>query len=113
MRHNLRVPNTKALLRHGLDRTLYRVTMVTLFENQSCEGNQALHRVDAIAVGTGVPAWWHITTGEAIRQGWANDADLACQWFALCPNDATHTQSHPVLGDVPICERCQAKYDAS
>jgi hypothetical protein len=36
-----------------------------------------------------------------------------CQWFALCPNDATHTLAHPILGDVPICDRCQAKYDAS
>lgn len=34
-----------------------------------------------------------------------------CEWFALCANDATHTQSHPILGEVPICDRCQDKYD--
>lgn len=29
-----------------------------------------------------------------------------CQWFALCTNVATHVESHPVLGDVPTCDRC-------
>lgn len=29
-----------------------------------------------------------------------------CQWFALCANDATTTLWHPILGDVPICQRC-------
>lgn len=35
----------------------------------------------------------------------------ACEWFRLCANVATGTQSHPILGDVPICDRCQALYD--
>lgn len=35
-----------------------------------------------------------------------------CAWYLKCDNAATHTQSHPVLGDVPICDRCQAKYDS-
>lgn len=30
-----------------------------------------------------------------------------CQWFALCPNKATGTIRHPILGDVPICDRCR------
>jgi hypothetical protein len=34
-----------------------------------------------------------------------------CEWFALCENLATHTQSHPILGEVPICDRCQGIYD--
>lgn len=32
-----------------------------------------------------------------------------CEWFALCDNPATTTRSHPILGDVPICDRCDAK----
>jgi len=34
-----------------------------------------------------------------------------CRWFALCENLATTTQAHPVLGDVPICQRCKDWYD--
>lgn len=37
--------------------------------------------------------------------------DRGCQWFAYCTNDATGTQSHPILGEVPICDRCQGIYD--
>ena len=33
-----------------------------------------------------------------------------CAWFAHCENDAVTTQSHPVLGEVPICERCADWY---
>lgn len=29
-----------------------------------------------------------------------------CRWFALCDNQATTTRSHPILRDVPICDRC-------
>lgn len=32
-----------------------------------------------------------------------------CQWFALCENEATTTEPHPILGNVPICARCKAK----
>jgi hypothetical protein len=35
-----------------------------------------------------------------------------CAWFAMCPNEATLMQSHPILGEVPICARCKAKYDS-
>jgi hypothetical protein len=36
----------------------------------------------------------------------------ACQWFALCTNEATTTEPHPTLGAVPICGRCKAKVAA-
>ena len=29
-----------------------------------------------------------------------------CHWFALCRNDATGSTPHPILGDVPTCDRC-------
>jgi hypothetical protein len=34
-----------------------------------------------------------------------------CHWFALCPNVATGVERHPILGFVPICERCADKLD--
>jgi hypothetical protein len=35
-----------------------------------------------------------------------------CEWFALCDHEATGTMSHPVLGAVPICDRCRLKVEA-
>jgi len=34
-----------------------------------------------------------------------------CEWFLLCENEATTTRSHPILGDVPICDRCDKKVE--
>jgi hypothetical protein len=30
-----------------------------------------------------------------------------CEWFAHCENDATGVMDHPVIGFVPICDRCR------
>ena len=35
---------------------------------------------------------------------------LVCEWYALCQNDADGTTPHPILGQVPICQRCAAKH---
>lgn len=32
-----------------------------------------------------------------------------CQWYALCDNPANGLRDHPVIGDVPICQRCDDK----
>lgn len=34
-----------------------------------------------------------------------------CAWFALCTNPAIKTRTHPILGNVPICERCDQKVE--
>lgn len=31
---------------------------------------------------------------------------LACGWFATCDHSADAVMDHPVLGPVPICQRC-------
>lgn len=37
--------------------------------------------------------------------------ETTCAWFALCPNPADGTVRHPILGDVPTCQRCATKLD--
>jgi len=32
-----------------------------------------------------------------------------CRWFARCDNIAVTTEPHPILGAVPICQRCVNK----
>lgn len=34
---------------------------------------------------------------------------IYCEWFALCTNEATYLEPHPILGHVPICDRCLTK----
>ena len=31
--------------------------------------------------------------------------EVPCQWFAACDEHAATTEPHPILGDVPICEK--------
>lgn len=42
----------------------------------------------------------------------AIDPTAYCQWFAACRNAASTTRQHPVLGNVPICKRCNDKVEA-
>lgn len=32
-----------------------------------------------------------------------------CQWFITCERKAVTTREHPILGRVPICQRCDNK----
>lgn len=36
-----------------------------------------------------------------------------CQWFLRCTNPATGKQPHPILGEVPICDRCRKLAEAN
>jgi hypothetical protein len=41
-----------------------------------------------------------------------NEATVLCCWFARCENEATRLRPHPVLGDTPICARCDDRMEA-
>ena len=49
-----------------------------------------------------------LTEDEAINliNQYQDGASKTCEWFLLCENPATTTMHHPILGDVPICQRC-------
>lgn len=34
-----------------------------------------------------------------------------CQWFARCSNPADGIVEHPILGEVPCCDRCARQLD--
>lgn len=58
-----------------------------------------------------------LESGEKVwRNAWElmefGEDPTLCRWFLLCENVATGVQDHPILGDVPICDRCQAKVNA-
>lgn len=40
------------------------------------------------------------TRGELVEVKW-------CEWFVNCEHEATGTLDHPLLGKVPICDRCR------
>ena len=40
----------------------------------------------------------------------AASPEQLCAWYALCDKPATGTVAHPILGDVPICDRCTDKH---
>jgi hypothetical protein len=35
--------------------------------------------------------------------------DGRCEWYLLCTNASTHDEPHPILGNVPTCDRCGEK----
>lgn len=47
--------------------------------------------------------------GVAFTGSEADVLEIECAWFALCDHTATSLEPHPVLGDVPICDRCREK----
>lgn len=34
-----------------------------------------------------------------------------CEWYAKCENDAVGAIDHPILGPVPVCQRCTDKHE--
>ena len=43
--------------------------------------------------------------------GWVWSAiDVPCEWYALCENSARGVVAHPMLDDVPTCQRCADRH---
>jgi hypothetical protein len=49
-----------------------------------------------------------MTTSELVAE---REALETCQWFFLCRSEATAAVRHPILGLVPVCDRCVDKLD--
>lgn len=50
---------------------------------------------------------------ELYEEAFLHEPDLPeCQWWLLCENQATTQRHHPILGMVPICQRCDEKVEA-
>lgn len=41
----------------------------------------------------------------------SNRPIIICEWYAFCDHVAAGVVVHPVLGEVPCCERCADKHD--
>lgn len=56
-----------------------------------------------------------ISLGKVYGAAMSNDTEVTsnatCSWFLLCENPATRLREHPILGGVPICERCDDKVE--
>jgi hypothetical protein len=48
------------------------------------------------------------TSDPAVEQK-STGLGVTCAWFHLCENEATHLHDAGPLGQVPICDRCEAK----
>jgi hypothetical protein len=59
---------------------------------------------DVAAVSWNPEGWWEYRNAAGALIGSAEVAP--CQWFAACDRSAVTTVAHPVLGDVPACQRC-------
>lgn len=36
---------------------------------------------------------------------------ITCEWYVLCDKKADGIVHHPILGEVPTCQRCAIKHD--
>jgi hypothetical protein len=36
---------------------------------------------------------------------------MICEWFLLCDNPADGVVVHPIIGQVPTCNRCADKHE--
>lgn len=50
----------------------------------------------------------HVDTDECISVVLVTQ----CRWFLRCENQATGLMAHPVLKNVPICDRCRDRVNA-
>ncbi len=63
-------------------------------------------RDDQVYMRDGYTMSWNRALGYCALEF---DTEPTCQWFAGCDNAATGSAAHPILGNVPTCDRCHAR----
>lgn len=69
-----------------------------------------------MAYGTNVRECAHgrpLSGSCAECQEWTAAGSPFCAWYALCGRPAVGTMSHPILKEVPCCQRCVDKHEMS
>lgn len=66
----------------------------------------AIHKGHTVAVGLSADdvAKWQARKPQGVT--FVADAE-PCRWFLACDRPATGSVAHPILGDVPTCDRCR------
>lgn len=83
----------------------YRITMDT------AAGEHVMYRYDDQGPeAAGVRA--RLYAADSGRYGSYSDITVTgiasvCAWFAKCDNISTGAMPHPIIGNVPICDRCR------
>ena len=79
----------------------------TPIHHQCSRCDECIRRAITIATATGSIAGSasEANCGASVRR------EEACRWYALCDNAADGYVEHPILGDVPTCERCASRHE--
>lgn len=99
------------------DETKFRTWLAPVLTKIGIEPLQAALRADARNADLLLPyagedtvmAYTYMDMRDAAPKPSDSEGLGKCEYFALCANPADGVVRHPILGEVPACQRCAAK----